>query len=110
MLFLVLFKSVELFRNYLLYKKLKKQGVKFLGDGNYAVVRDLKLLLENWKQKPTCLSFMTLFKNEFPEEMPPVVGLLAMGRVQLMVTSVECLQDLYVNKNAQVTKFWAPKA
>ena len=49
MLFLVLFKSVELFRNYLLYKKLKKQGVKFLGDGNYAVVRDLKLLLDNWK-------------------------------------------------------------
>jgi hypothetical protein len=48
-LFLVLFKSVELFRNYLLYKKLKKQGVKFLGDGNYAVVRDLKLLLDNWK-------------------------------------------------------------
>ena len=37
-------------------------------------------------------------------EMPPIVGLNLMGRIVPVVTSVEMLPDLYINKNSTGTK------
>jgi hypothetical protein len=65
-------------------------------------LKSIKAMLVNY---PTCFSFHRILLSYFkPHEMPPIVGLNMMGRIIPVVTSVELLPDLYVNKNAIATK------
>jgi hypothetical protein len=52
-----------------------------------------------------CISYYRMLQDYFKAgEMPPIVGLNLMGRIVPVVTSVELLPDLYINKNSTGTK------
>lgn len=71
-----------------------------MGNNSYSLIRDVKLTLNIMKKYPTTLSYERMMKEEFKTDvLPPIVGRIFMGHVYLMFTSVEHLQDLYVNKN-----------
>lgn len=71
-----------------------------MGNNSYSLTRDVKLTLDIMKKYPTTLSYARMMKEELNTDvLPPIVGRIFMGQVYLMFTSVEHLQDLYVNKN-----------
>ena len=82
-----------------------------MGDGGWSLIRDLKFIMAALKKKPNAFSMLTVFRDNLPNslQLPSVVGVFWFGRCAVYVTSVECLQDLYVNKNAQITKSWTQK-
>lgn len=98
-------KVTEIIVNVFFYRNLRKCGVKFAGGDNYSMIRNLKAMKNMLVNYPTCISYQRLLLEYFkPHEMPPIVGLNLMGRIVPVVTSVELLPDLYVNKNAAATK------
>ena len=108
----VLHKLIEIVRHYFHYRKYKRDGVVFMGDGGWSLIRDLKFVMAGLDKKRNAFSMLTVFRDNLPNnslQLPSVVGVFWFGRVAVYVTSVECLQDLYVNKNAQITKAWVQK-
>lgn len=82
----------------------------FTGNNSYSVLRDVKLTLNIMKKYPTTLSYLRLFKEELKTDvLPPIIGRVFMGNVYLLFTSVEHLQDLYVNKNQVADKYWVSR-
>lgn len=63
------------------------------------------------KKYPSAFSWRKLITEtmDFKDEFPPVIGITPLGNTSLMVTSSEVLQDLYVNKNALITKDFIPR-
>jgi len=81
-----------------------------MGDNSYSLLRDIKLLIQNINKYPTSLSYEKMIKEEMKvDTLPPIVGRIFMGRVYLMFTSVEHLQDFYFNKNQVLKKFWTSR-
>ena len=104
---LFIFKISEVIVNVFFYHSLRKCGVKFAGGDNYSMIRNLKSMKNMLVSYPTCISYHRLLLEYFkPHEMPPIVGLNLMGRIVPVVTSVELLPDLYINKNAAATKHY----
>jgi hypothetical protein len=71
-----------------------------MGNNTYSLTRDTlatKAIIEKY---PTSFSYYRLMKEEMGlETLPPIVGRIFLGRLYLVFTSVDHLQDLYVNKN-----------
>jgi len=71
-----------------------------MGNNTYSPYRDIKLILDIMNKYPSTISFYRMIKEDLKtDKLPPIVGRIQMGHVYLMFTSVEHLQDLYVNKN-----------
>ena len=84
--------------------------MRFVHGGKYSFTRDLKATLVACEKYKNCMPLMQVIKDGFPDEerLPPMVGMIWLGKISIYVTSVECLQDLYINKNAGATKHWVP--
>lgn len=96
----LVWRAIPILFDYFEYRRLKGQGVVFMGQNSYSLFRDIKLMMSVMKKYPTSFSYERMFKEEMAvETLPPIVGRIFMGRLYLMFTSVEHLQDLYVNKN-----------
>ena len=101
-----LWKIFTTFMGYLDYLHYKKQGVVFLSKG-YTLFEDLKRVLEITKKYPTAFSWRRLFEETLKtDKLPPAIGVLFMGQVNLTITSAEMLEDIYINKNAQTSKWF----
>jgi hypothetical protein len=76
----------------------------FLSKG-YTLFEDLKRVLEITKKYPTAFSWRRLFEETLKtDKLPPAIGVLFMGQVNLTITSAEMLEDIYINKNMLMTK------
>lgn len=81
-----------------------------MGNNSYSLLRDIKLMLKISTKYPTSFSYYRMFKEEMAvSSLPPICGRIFMGRVYLMFTSVEHLQDLYINKNQIADKYYASR-
>ncbi len=57
------------------------------------------------KKHPHAFSWYRMYLGTFDAlKIPPVIGINFLGTVTLAITSSDLLQDLYVNKNAGITK------
>jgi len=80
--------------------------VVFTGNNTFSVLRDVLNLVRVLGKYPHAFNQEQFLRESFNAEeyLPPIVGVSVFGLVILCVNSAECLQDLYVNKNALVTK------
>ena len=109
-----IWRVIGVLRGYISYRFYRDQGVVFIS-GGYNLFGDIKRLVGSWEKHPNALSWLKIQKDALKtEELPPVVGVTLLGTPLLHVTSVDMLQDLYVNRNAVCTKhfmtrwqFWA---
>ena len=96
----LIWRAIPITIDYFEFKRLRAQGVVFMGNNSYSLLRDVKLMIGIMKKYPTSFSYELMMKEEMKvETLPPLVGRIFMGKVYLMFTSMEHLQDLYVNKN-----------
>jgi hypothetical protein len=102
---LVATRLVIVFRYYLRYRSLVKEGLTFTN--GFTMVADLKALGAHMKEEPTYVSMSQACKNSLKvAQLPPITGMCFMfGLPTLLVTDPHYLKDLYVNKNQHITKY-----
>lgn len=100
----LLWKAFCIYQGYRQYLDYKRQGVVFLS-GGFSLLGDMGKLIGIAKKYPSAFSWLRIFKESMDmTEFPPVIGITPLGNCSIMVTSSDMLQDLYVNKNALITK------
>lgn len=78
----------------------------FLGDGSFSLLRDLKIMKDGMKKWPNSISIDKMMKENLGvEKLPSIVGLIVFGEIMTVFTDSTHLNDLYVNKNPNATKF-----
>ena len=71
---------------------MKREGVVFLGDGSFSLIRDIKLMREIMREYPSALHFDKMIKKSLGvTKLPPLVGLILGSNIMLMVTSADLL-------------------
>jgi len=100
----VIAKIIQTIKGYREYHFYKKQGVAFMTP-TFNVFSDIQKLMAIIKKYPHAISWYRLYLGEFEaDKVPPIIGINFFGSIMLAVTSADLLQDLYVNKNAGITK------
>lgn len=59
----LLYKAHFLVVNYLEFRRLRSQGVVFMGDNTFAIFRDIPNLIKTLNQYPHCFNQTQFFKN-----------------------------------------------
>ena len=81
-----------------------------MGKNTYSLTRDTLAMKSIIEKYPTSLSIFRLIKEEMGvDKLPPIVGRIFLGRLYLVFTSVDHLQDLYMNKNMLLDKHPGPR-
>lgn len=61
---------------------------------------------DGMKKWPYSISIDKMFKQNLGvEKLPPIIGLIVFGEIMTVFTDSTHLNDLYVNKNPNATKF-----
>ena len=89
------------YRDYYMYKK---QGVVFTSP-KYSFFADLVKINDMLKKYPHTFSWRYMMRDALKtDRLPPIAGMVFMGSTNLVVTSADLLQDLYVKQNSKFTK------
>jgi hypothetical protein len=85
-------RSYSLLWHYLDYRRLKLEGVVFINN-SFNPIGDMKLMLTCLEKYPTSVSFAKQMREELGncEILPPVVGRVYLGKINLMFTNVDQL-------------------
>ena len=94
----------EMWFAYLDYHYYKKQGVVFTSS-RYGFFPDLIKIFEANNKYPNTFSWRYLMRDALKtDRLPQITGVVFGGTTQLIVTSADLLQDLYVKQNSKFTK------
>jgi hypothetical protein len=81
---------IPIVHDYFEYRRLKNEGVVFMGNNTYSIIRDLKLTKKTFEKYPTCVSFYKMLREDMKtEQLPQICARIFMGEVILLFNSVE---------------------
>ena len=83
-------RSIPIVRDYFEYRRLKSEGVVFMGNNTYSLIRDMILLKKTLKECPSCISFKKMFQDEMKvEQLPKITAKIFMGQIELSFNSAD---------------------
>ena len=100
----IAYRLYKAFWGYLEYKRQVAAGVPYISGYNY--FGDMMSIEEVMKDTPTIFNWGPMLKKGLGgvTRLPPLVGVCFFGEPMTLITRVEPLQDIYVNKTQYSTK------
>lgn len=97
-----MYRVFQVVMNYFEYRRQVQSGIKFMRGFNY--IADLMDIAECQKINKIGFDWGIIWQRKFGVQLPPIIGCCFFGHPLSIITSSDLLQELYVRKNAHLTK------
>jgi hypothetical protein len=93
------YQAWKIYRIWVDYRRLKKEGVVFNDEKGFSLIRDLMELAKIMSDYPTELRLIEWYRTVGGGLIPPITGVLTPSLLFMNIAKCDYLEDVYVTNN-----------